>query len=236
MTEQKILIIEDEKKIAALLSDYLKMEGFNVSMLFNGDKAVSNVRNNPPDLIILDLMLPGKDGLTICKEIRSFSKVPILIISAKVDEVDRLLGLELGADDYICKPFSPKEVVARVKAVFRRFEQETEEMLVAGPITIFTKDFYATADGKRIRLSRSELALLISMVSHPGQLFTRNDLFSILQGHDSECSKRTIDSHIKNLRKKMDEISPGRELIRTVYGLGYTLDTLDQDDGQSPIR
>jgi two-component system, OmpR family, response regulator BaeR len=191
---------------------------------------ISDVRNNPPDLIILDLMLQGKDGFTICKEIRSFSKVPILIISAKVDEVDRLLGLELGADDYICKPFSTKEVVARVKAVLRRFEQKTEEMLVAGPITIFIKDFNATADGQRLRLSRSEFALLIAMVSHPGQLFTRSDLFSILQGHDSECSKRTIDSHIKNLRKKLKKIILDKEIIHTVYGLGYSLSICDQDN------
>jgi two-component system, OmpR family, response regulator BaeR len=224
MGKRKILIVEDDKKIAELLSDYLEQANFNVSMLKRGDTVISEVRMNPPDVILLDLMLPGKDGMTICREIRSFSKVPILMLTAKVEEIDRLLGLELGADDYICKPFSPREVVARIKAVMRRSNPEpTEESLVAGPITINPDSHKATVGEADLRLTPNEFELLKVLISRPGRVFTRSDLVSKIQGYDFDGYDRTIDSHIKNLRKKIDELLPGNKIIQTVYGIGYSL-------------
>jgi two-component system, OmpR family, response regulator BaeR len=223
MGKRKILIVEDDKKIAELLSDYLEQANFNVSILKRGDTVVSEVRLNPPDVILLDIMLPGKDGMTICREIRAFSKVPILMLTAKVEEIDRLLGLELGADDYICKPFSPREVVARIKAVLRRSNPEpTEERLIAGPIAINPESHKATAGDADLRLTPNEFELLKVLISRPGRVFTRSDLVSKIQGYDFDGYDRTIDSHIKNLRKKIDELLPGNKIIQTVYGIGYS--------------
>ena len=224
MTEPKILIVEDDKKIAELLGDYLKEAGFKTSALRRGDTVIHEVRYNPPDLIILDIMLPGKDGMTICRELRTFSSIPILILTAKVEEIDRILGLELGADDYVCKPFSPRELVTRVKAILRRtYTDPTESELAAGPITINPDRHNVTIAGETLRLTPIEFELLKLMVSRPYNVFTRSDFFSSVQGYDFDGSERVIDSHIKNLRKKIDEIMPEKNLIRTVYGIGYSL-------------
>jgi two-component system, OmpR family, response regulator BaeR len=230
MGKRKILVVEDDKKIAELLNDYLEQANFNVSILKRGDTVVSEVRLNPPDVILLDLMLPGKDGMTICREIRAFSKVPILMLTAKVEEIDRLLGLELGADDYICKPFSPREVVARIKAVLRRSNPEPEEkMFIAGPITINPDSHKATVGEADLRLTPNEFELLKVLISRPGRVFTRSDLVSKIQGYDFEGYVRTIDSHIKNLRKKIDELLPGNKIIQTVYGIGYSFNIPQSD-------
>jgi two-component system, OmpR family, response regulator BaeR len=221
MRKQKILIVEDDVKIAELLRDYLEHEGFDVSILNRGESVIYEVHHSHPNAILLDLMLPGKGGLTICREIRAFSRIPILIISAKVEEVDRLVGLEIGADDYICKPFSPKEVVARVKAVLRRISPE--ERLAAGPITIDTYKHTATIGGSDLHLTPNEFELLRVLVSRPGHVHKRDELVSKIQGHDFDGYDRTVDSHIKNLRKKIDEILPGNEIIETVYGVGYRI-------------
>jgi two-component system, OmpR family, response regulator BaeR len=221
MRKQKILIVEDDVKIAELLRDYLEHENFNVSILNRGESVIYEVHHSHPHAILLDLMLPGKDGLTICREIRSFSKVPILIISAKVAEIDRLFGLEIGADDYICKPFSPKEVVARVRAVLRR--SNPDERLVAGLITIDSDSHQVTIGGSDLHLTPNEFELLRTLVSRPGHVHKRDELVTKIQGHDFDGYDRTVDSHIKNLRKKIDEILPGNEIIETVYGVGYRI-------------
>jgi len=221
MTSHRILIVEDDERIAELLRDYLVNANYHVSMLTTGNGVIYEVRKNLPDAILLDLMLPGKDGLTICKEIRTFSRVPILMLTAKVEEIDRLIGLEVGADDYICKPFSPKEVVARIKAVLRRSIPETR--FIAGPITINLDSHLVQVEGSDLRLTRNEFDLLKILVSRPGYVFTRSDLISKIQGFDFEGYDRAIDSHIKNLRKKLEDIVPGREIIKTVYGIGYSL-------------
>jgi len=162
--------------------------------------------------------------MTICREIRSFSNVPILMLSAKVDEIDRLLGLELGADDYICKPFSPRELLARIKAVLRRSNPEPSELrLIAGPITIDPDNHKATAGEADLRLTPNEFELLKVLISRPGRVFTRSDLVSKIQGYNFDGYDRIIDSHIKNLRKKVDELLPGNKIIQTVYGIGYSL-------------
>jgi len=222
--KMKVLIVEDEMKVAELLRDYLEEANFNVSILNSGNAVIQEVHHNHPDVILLDLMLPGKDGLAICSEIRSFSRVPILIISAKVEEIDRVLGLELGADDYICKPFSPREVVARIKAVLRRaYPEATEEPLVAGFIAIDPDRHTASIGGFDIHLTRIEFELLRILASSPGHVFTRSYIVSKIQGYDFDGYNRTIDSHIKNLRKKIDEVLPENQIIETLYGIGYRL-------------
>jgi two-component system response regulator BaeR len=222
MEQEHILIVEDEPKIADLLRDYLQEAGFKVSCLDRGDPVVSIVKKEPPTLILLDIMLPGTDGKDVCREIRKFSNIPILMITAKVEEIDRLIGLELGADDYICKPFSPREVVARVKAVLRRVHSPTPApRLVAGPISLDDATRQVSVDGQVLHLTPSEFALLRIMMGHPDRVFSRSELLDKVQGYQFEGYDRTIDSHIKNLRKKISEKLPGREVIHTVYGIGY---------------
>ncbi len=222
MTTAHILIVEDERKIAQLLRDYLEKAGYTVSSLERGDQVIASVRQKQPDLILLDIMLPGADGMEVCREIRKFSSVPVIMITAKVEEIDRLLGLELGADDYICKPFSPREVVARVKAVLRRIGSEPDEnQLVAGPVTLDENTRRVTVGNEELKLTRSEFGLLKVMMDRPNRVFSRNELLNRVQGYDFEGYDRTIDTHVKNLRKKLSEMIPEQEIITTVYGIGY---------------
>jgi two-component system response regulator BaeR len=231
MGKQRVLIVEDEKKIADLLKDYLAAAGFSVSWIQRGDTAAAEARVHPPDVILLDVMLPGKDGMAVCREIRQFSNVPILMITAKVEELDRLLGLELGADDYICKPFSPREVVARVKAVLRRARPAADGGLIrVGSIVLDAASRRVTAAGGDLYLTPSEFGLLQMLMQRPGRVFTRNELIAGVQGYEFDGYDRTIDSHVKNLRKKLADRMPGESAIRTVYGVGYTL-SLPEDGG-----
>ena len=223
MANQNILVVEDERKITELLRDYLKKADFGVSSLDQGDQVVSYVKQNQPDLILLDIMLPGKNGMEVCREIRKFSNVPIIMLTARVEEIDRLLGLELGADDYICKPFSPREVVARVKAVLRRVHTEPIEnqVVVAGPVVLDEKTHQVAIDGSTLDLTPSEFGLMKVLMTHPNRVFSRNELLNQVQGCDFEGYDRNIDTHIKNLRKKIAQKLPGQEVISTVYGIGY---------------
>jgi two-component system response regulator BaeR len=221
-TKHKVLIVEDETKIAEVLRDYLESAGYAVSCLFQGNGVVSHVKDNPPELVLLDVMLPGKDGMEICREIRKFSNVPIIMITARVEEIDRLIGLELGADDYICKPFSPREVVARVKAVLRRvYSKQESKRLAAGPIVLDEETRQVTVDNEALNLTPSEFGLLQVMMAHPGRVYSRNELISKVQGYDFDGYDRTIDTHVKNLRKKIAYRLPEEEVISTVYGIGY---------------
>jgi two-component system response regulator BaeR len=222
MTTRHILVVEDEEKIAGLLCDYLEAADFRTSSQNNGDRVISQIKKDPPDLILLDIMLPGKDGMEICREIRQFSNVPIIMITARVEEIDRLLGLELGADDYICKPFSPREVVARVKAVFRRVRAKPRaHHLVVGSISLDDETHQVMIGKQVLNLTPNEFGLLKIMMSRPDRVFSRNELINQVQGYDFEGYDRTIDTHIKNLRKKIAQQLPGREIISTVYGIGY---------------
>jgi two-component system response regulator BaeR len=214
----RILIVEDEPKLAALLSDYLQQAGFEASRLDNGLEVAPRVREQTPDLILLDLMLPGKDGLEVCKEIRSFSAVPIVMVTARVEEIDRLLGLELGADDYICKPFSPREVVARVKAVLRRAGAAT---LQAEGLVLDESRYLATLHGHDLDLTAVEFKLLHFLSANPGRIYSRTQLMDRIYSDQRTVGDRTIDSHIKKLRKKLAATAPGEELIHSVYGVGY---------------
>ncbi|MHC1728638.1 MAG: response regulator [Syntrophobacteraceae bacterium] len=221
-----ILVVEDEIKIAELLKDYLAKAGYKVTCLDNGDQVVSFVRQNPPALILLDIMLPGKDGIDVCREIRNFSNLPIIMITARVEEIDRLLGLEMGADDYICKPFSPREVVARVKAVLRRFSlTRDEKVLSVGEIYLHPETHQVLAAGNELKLTPCEHNLLKTFLSRPDRIFSRNELISVVQGYDFEGYDRTIDSHVKNLRKKIAIYLQDTEIISTIYGVGYKLNS-----------
>jgi two-component system response regulator BaeR len=227
-TQARVLIIEDERKIATLLRDYLQQSDFLVTLMASGETAVEEIRRQSPDLVILDLMLPGKDGLTICREVRAFSDLPILILTAKVDEVDRLVGLEIGADDYICKPFSPREVVARVKAVLRRTRPAVESQKIAsGVLTLDPDTRQVSVYGEPLHLTPNEFDLLKVLMSHPERVFERGDLIALVQGYDFEGYDRTIDSHIKNIRKKIAVHLPDHQVIKTVYGVGYAYYPVD---------
>jgi two-component system response regulator BaeR len=224
MIGQDILVAEDEVKIAGILQDYLTKAGYRVVCLDRGDLVVPYVKQKQPALILLDLMLPGMDGMEICREIRKFSEVPIIMITARVEEIDRLLGLELGADDYICKPFSPREVVARVKAVARRvYTPPTDKTLTVGEISLIPETRQVLSGGHELKLTPCEYNLLKTLLSNPNRIFSRNELINVVQGYDFEGYERTIDSHIKNLRKKIASYLSGEEVISTIYGVGYKL-------------
>jgi two-component system response regulator BaeR len=224
MAGREILIVEDEPKIVEILKDYLVAAGFRVSCLDRGNEVVSQVKRNPPCLILLDIMIPEMNGWEVCREVRKFSSIPIIMITARVEEIDRLLGLELGADDYICKPFSPREIVARVNAVLRRtYVPTTEKMLLAGEISLIQDTHQVMVAGCEIKLTPCEYNLLKTLISHPNRVFSRNELINLVQGYDFDGYDRTIDSHIKNLRKKIGTHLPGKEVISTIYGMGYKL-------------
>lgn len=222
MTTRHILVVEDEEKITRLLCDYMEAAGFRASSQANGARVIAQIKRDMPDLILLDIMLPGMDGMEVCREIRKFSNVPIIMITARVEEIDRLLGLELGADDYICKPFSPREVVARVKAVFRRAHADSPaHNLVVGPVSLDAETHQVMIDKHILNLTPNEFGLLKVMMGHPNRVFSRSELINRVQGYDFEGYDRTIDTHIKNLRKKIAQRLPGRKIIITVYGVGY---------------
>lgn len=214
-----ILIVEDEQKLASLLHDYLHQSAFSPHCLANGLEVVDWVRTHRPELILLDLMLPGRDGMEVCKEIRSFSSVPIIMITARIEEIDRLLGLELGADDYICKPFSPREVVARIKAVLRRAGGSS--MVKARGLVLDESCLKATLHGHSLDLTAVEFKLFNYLAAHPGRIFSRDQLMERIYADQRIVSDRTIDSHIKKLRKKIADIVPDEELLHSVYGVGY---------------
>ena len=220
----KILIVEDEEKLSALLLEYMEQSGFEAHYLNNGLPAVAWVREHAPCLILLDLMLPGRDGLEICKDIRTFSNVPIIMVTARIEEIDRLLGLELGADDYICKPFSPREVVARVKSVLRR--TGTDQTIQAGGLSLDKSRYRATLTGHDLDLTAVEFKLLQFLVASPGRIYGRQQLMDQIYPDQRTVSDRTIDSHIKKLRKKIATVDPDRELIHSVYGVGYKFEVL----------
>lgn len=223
MSEEKIWVVEDEPKIADLLRDYLVQAGYRVTCLDRGDRVLEEIRREVPALILLDLMLPGTDGMEVCREVRKTSNVPIIMVTARVEDVDRLIGLEVGADDYVCKPFNPREVVARVRAVLRRARpQDPPRRFNAGPFTLDENTYRVTVSGRELDLTPNEFALLKTLMAHPDRVFRRQELLDRVQGYSYEGYDRTIDTHVKNLRKKIAAHLGDREVIRTVYGVGYT--------------
>jgi two-component system response regulator BaeR len=219
-----ILIVEDEAPTAEILADYLRLERYKTHLLTDGLPVISWVREHKPALILLDLMLPGKSGLDICKEIRSFSSVPIIMTTARIEEIDRLLGLELGADDYICKPYSPREVVARVKTVLRR--TGTAPTLLAAALQLDESCYRATLNGQDLHLTAAEFRLLNYLAAHPGRVYNRQQLLNNIYPDERALNDRAIDNYIKNLRKKISAVSNESEFIHSVYGVGYKFDYL----------
>ncbi|MGB7860569.1 MAG: response regulator transcription factor [Acidimicrobiia bacterium] len=218
----KILVVDDELKIARLVRDYLIEAGFVVVTARDGPGAVAAARVERPDLIVLDIGLPGLDGLEVTRHIRKTSETPILMLTARKEEADRIIGLELGADDYMVKPFSPRELVARVKAVLRRSGgQRHPAVLRAGDVTIDISRHSVTRGDTTIDLTTSEFDLLVTLVGQPGRVFTRAQLLDSIHGVSFEAYERAVDSHIKNLRKKLEEDPRRPTLIETVYGVGY---------------
>ncbi|TXH65080.1 MAG: response regulator [Lysobacteraceae bacterium] len=218
----EILIVEDEPKLAELLRDYLKAAGYAAAILDDGAHALARIRERAPAAVLLDLMLPGMDGLRVCREVRAFSSVPILMITARVEEIDRLLGLELGADDYICKPFGPREVVARVKAVLRR--AQPAELNAPPPLRLDEERLEARLHGVALNLTPVEFRLLQALHARPGRVMSRANLIDALYLDHRVVSDRTVDSHIKNLRRKIADAGGGIDPIVSVYGMGYKID------------
>ncbi len=225
----KIIIVEDEVKVACLLRDYLLREGFEVLMHHEGTGAVDLITREEPDLIILDLMLPGQDGLSICRELRRQSDIAILMLSARGDSLDRLAGLELGADDYVAKPFNPSEVVARVKGILRRTQRQTStadtEVLQHKDITLDISRHRCEVLGDWVDLTPVEFRLLHVMMARPGQVYSRDALMELAYEDQRVVSRRTVDSHIKNLRRKLVDAGSS-EVIRSVYGVGYSFEAV----------
>ena len=217
-----ILIVEDEERLAGLVRDYLVAAGFGAAIIADGSEVLDWIRAHGPDLVLLDLMLPGKDGLSLCRELRAESQVPVIMTTARVEEIDRLLGLELGADDYVCKPYSPRELVARVRAVLRRSRRTPgQPEQPPGPIELHPESLRVSAGGREIELTAVEFALLATLHQTPGRIFPRQRLMERIYRDHRVVSDRTIDSHVKKLRRRLAELLPERELIHSVYGVGY---------------
>jgi DNA-binding response OmpR family regulator len=220
---KQILVVDDEPKIAEICRDYLQRAGFTVAIAGNGADALTLARAKQPDLVVLDLGLPRLDGLDVTRALRKRSNVPIIMLTARVEESDKLIGLELGADDYVTKPFSPKELVARVRAVFRRIDAGAgqTEVIRAADVTLDVARMQAKAGSRTIDLTSTEFALLAMMMRQPGRVFTRGQLLDAVRGEDVDSLDRVIDAHIKNLRRKL-EPDPGHpRYVLTVYGAGY---------------
>ena len=218
-----ILVVDDEPKIVKLACDYLENAGMNTLSASNGREALLIARQQKPDLVVLDLNLPGMDGLDVCRELRRFSDVPIIMLTARVEEMDRLIGLELGADDYVTKPFSPRELVARIRAVLRRVRGQTHQphLLTPHDLEIDLQGHRLTRQGETIQLSRTEFNLLAILAQNAGQAFTRNQLLSRLHGVAYDGYDRSVDAHIKNLRRKLERDPSNPFYVETVFGVGY---------------
>ena len=218
-----VLVVEDEIEIARIVRDYLRNAGFEVIVVGDGGSAVASVRSAKPDLLVLDLGLPGRDGLDVAREIRRWSDTPIVMLTARGDETDRIVGLELGADDYVVKPFSPKERVARVRAVLRRSRTAArgDEIVRAGDVEIDTGKMRVSVAGTSVELTPTEFQLLATLAREPGRVFTRSQLLDAVHGVAIESYARAIDAHVKNLRRKIEPTPGTPRYVVTVHGVGY---------------
>ena len=223
---KRILVVDDELKIARLARDYLEKAGFETLTAGNGAGALALARSRKPDLVVLDLGLPGLDGLDVIRALRRESAVPIVVVSARAEETDRIVGLELGADDYLVKPFSPKELVARVRAVLRRSEAPAaaggaEQPIRAGDVEVDPARMSVAVGGRSVTLTPAEFALLAALIRSPGRVFTRSQLLDAIHGEEAEAYERAIDGHVKNLRRKIEHDPANPTYLVTVHGIGY---------------
>ena len=225
MGDLKVLVVDDESRMRKLVSDFLIKEGYEVNVETRGDDAVAAFQKNPPNLMLLDIMLPGMDGWQVCRAIRQTSNIPIIMLSAKDETFDKVLGLELGADDYIAKPFDMKELVARIKAVIRRYQSpepaEANKALTFPGLTVNISQYTVNYMGKELEMPPKELELLNFLASHPNQVFTREQLLEQVWGYDYFGDSRTVDVHVKRLREKLTEGEKLGWQIKTVWGVGY---------------
>jgi DNA-binding response OmpR family regulator len=220
----RILVVDDEPKIVRLVADYLDAAGFTVATAGNGDEALMRARTQAPDLVVLDLGLPGLDGLDVTRTLRRNGEVPIIMLTARSDETDRIIGLELGADDYVTKPFSPRELVARVRAVLRRHAGAGDsELLRAGDLLLDVPRMRVTRGEHAVELTATEFTLLAAMARQPGRVFTRSQLLDAIHGVAFEAFERAIDAHIKNIRRKLEPEPRSPRYLLTIYGVGYRL-------------
>lgn len=219
---KKVLVVDDEPKLAAIARDYLVAAGFDVVLAEDGLQGLALARKERPDLIVLDLMLPGMDGLDVCREIRRESNVPIVMLTARIDETDKLIGLELGADDYLTKPFSPRELVARVRVILRRAAGgEPPELIRAGTLMLDRSRYQAALAGRTMDLTPTEFEILSTLAGQPGRIFSRDQLLSAAHGISFDGYERAIDWHIRNLRRKLEAEDEDEAHIITVHGVGY---------------
>lgn len=214
----KILIVEDDITIAEQVSKFLKYEGFQVNILHSGLHAVETIKNNSFDLLILDLMLPDKNGVTCCQEIRTFSEIPIVMLTAKVEEIERIIGLQAGADDYICKPFSAQELVLRIKAILKRI---APQQVLTNSLQLNTENFVLSYQNKEVALSHIEFSLLNLLYQKPSRIYSRQQMIDLAYPDDRGISDRAVDSQIKNIRKKIETLGLEGSIIESVYGAGY---------------
>ena len=227
MEKQKILLVDDDGRIRNLLKIYLEKAGFQVSEAENGLEALLALHNSQPNLIVLDIMMPVLDGMEVCRQVRKFSQVPVIMLTARTEDEDRIMGLELGADDYLAKPFNPRELVARVKAVLRRMTHAAEEptgkdtLLSFAQLTINRQEYVATSSGHTVQLTAKEMDLLWHLASHPGRVFSREQLLESIWGYEYFGDTRTVDTHIKRIRQKLDVREDSHWDIKTVWGVGY---------------
>ena len=214
-----VLVVEDDPKIAAVLSDYLDAAGCRCTCIGDGRSAVTAMRAGDVDLMLLDLMLPELDGIEVCREVRQFSQVPIIMVTARIDEIDRLLGLETGADDYVCKPFSPREVVARVRAHLRRFLGS--QPAGGPPFVVERSSMRIVHAGSALNLTPVEFRILAELMEHPDRVYSRQQLLDFAHEDQRDINDRTVDSHIKNIRRKLAARMPNADCQQSVYGVGY---------------
>ena len=227
MAQPRVLVADDDEKIRELLELYLTKEGFAVEQAADGAEAILKAQQLKPDLIVLDIMMPVLDGMEVCRQVRKFSQVPVIMLTARTEDEDRILGLELGADDYLAKPFNPRELVARVKAVLRRMTHAAEEsvgkdtLLSFAQLTINRQEYVATSSGHTVQLTAKEMDLLWHLASHPGRVFSREQLLESIWGYEYFGDTRTVDTHIKRIRQKLDVRDDSLWDIKTVWGVGY---------------
>jgi DNA-binding response OmpR family regulator len=218
-----VLVVDDEPRIVDLARDYLEHAGFAVLTASDGPSALRAVRTRKPDVLVLDLGLPGMDGLDVARQLRRESSIPMIMLTARDDEVDRVLGLEMGADDYVTKPFSPRELVARIRAILRRVDRQTEpgDRIEAGGVSIDISRMKVEAAGRAVELTPTEFQILVTLAGQPGRIFTRSQLLDAVHGLAFESYERAVDAHVKNLRRKLEDDPSRPRYVLTVYGVGY---------------
>ena len=227
----KVLIADDNKQIVSILSEYCKKNNFTVSTVFDGEEALKEIEKNKFDIVLLDVMMPKKDGFDVCRETRKFSNVPIIMITARGEDYEKIMGLEIGADDYIVKPFSPGEIIARINAILRRImpkNDESEKIFTFDNLEIDLNNFTVKVNGEIISLTKKEIEILWTLATNQNKVFTRENLLDLIWGFDYFGESRTVDTHIKRLRAKLDNYEHKKWNIKTIWGVGYKFDILEK--------